>query len=159
MMRKSSVSRGSGIPVSILKPRNQNETPENRMSYLNSKVDGSNQKKLRANKRSRSSVDKLKRVSLLQVKTTPKTPNQFLTPNQNKHLAVNMAQYSSPKIKLDLSQSFKSILAYISIITMRSSISTKAGGKATTWPLNFIYQHIIQNFTIRNILRRNSKKF
>ncbi|RXG72488.1 hypothetical protein Avbf_06599 [Armadillidium vulgare] len=94
MMRKSSVSRGSGIPVSVLKPRNQNETPGNRMSYLNSKVDGSNQKKLQANKRSRSSVDKLKRVSLLQVKTTPKTPNRFFTPNQNKHLAVNMAQYS-----------------------------------------------------------------
>ncbi|KAL7632714.1 UNVERIFIED_CONTAM: hypothetical protein RMT77_016985 [Armadillidium vulgare] len=109
MMRKSSVSRGSGIPVSILNPRNQNKTPGNRMS-LNSKVDGSNQKKLSANKSS--SLAKLKRISLLQVKTTPKTPNQFFTPNQNKHLAVNMAHYSS-------------------IVTMRSSISTKDGGKAT----------------------------
>ncbi|KAL7635513.1 UNVERIFIED_CONTAM: hypothetical protein RMT77_014582 [Armadillidium vulgare] len=109
MMRKSSVSRGSGIPVSILKPRNQNKTPGNQMS-LNSKVDGSNQKKLSANKSS--SLAKLKRISLLQVKTTPKTPNQFFTPNQNKHLAVNMAHYSS-------------------IVTMRSSISTKDGGKDT----------------------------
>ncbi|RXG57926.1 hypothetical protein Avbf_17354, partial [Armadillidium vulgare] len=90
MMHKSSVSRGSRIPVSILKPRNQNKTPGNRMS-LNSKVDGSNQKKLSANKSS--SLAKLKRISLLQVKTTPKTPNQFFTPNQNKHLAVNMAHY------------------------------------------------------------------